>query len=570
MKNKSKLIGYLIGGILFVIFIAGVSYAMYRKTLYNVDVDAIAKNLDEYIIYSKGVNISSGTLMPVSNYTGGTSATVTFYKKDNTYDIYGHIYLDINSITVPLSRELRYTVIDNSTSNIISEGSFYTYMSGDSILTAYNIPLSTSVSTYTIYIWLDEELYDLETASSSFDIDIRCYATMNTIDNDATINVNVPSVNTAANFVNYLYDSHSKSTATLNTITYNLAPSVGLMNDRLGGTTNSLDGGDIRYYGVNPNNYVWLGDTYTSQFSSNRLDGYYKTWRVDNKKLWRIIGVFDGRLKLVSDAPISTTELSWDTSPNSTGGNGGYGINQWGESTYSDTGNVYKGADLMRLLNPGFEDNEDLNSSNTLITVNNSLYWNKGTGTVYTSLKNGTTSNVSFVNTGLSASERDMIDTATWYFGLYNYRYGDYADVHYASERQDNLLAKTCTGGTYCNDTVVRTPTWNGKVGLMYASDIGYANDLSLCTVKLNGNCTKKYTWISSGYTISLCTGGSVTTNNANSVFWASSTSANTSNLTYYFVGGSRAVYPSIYLKPNVVITEGNGTEDNPYVLSLG
>ena len=198
MKKKAKLIGYIVGIVLFIVMIAGVSYAMYRKSLYNFNISGEIKNLDEYVIYSKGVNISSGTLNPVSSYSNGTSATITFYKNSNTpYDIYGHIYLDINSMTMSLSRELKYTVLDNSTSNIISEGSFNKFTSGSSLLTACNIPLNTTETTYTVYVWLDEELYDSSTANSSFDIDIRCYATMNTIQN--------PGVNPITDYQYTLY-----------------------------------------------------------------------------------------------------------------------------------------------------------------------------------------------------------------------------------------------------------------------------------------------------------------------------------------------------------------------------
>lgn len=53
-----------------------------------------------------------------------------------------------------------------------------------------------------------------------------------------------------------LYNSSSKTVVTNNDIEYNQAPEVSLMNDRLGGTTSSLDGGNIRYYGESPNNYI--------------------------------------------------------------------------------------------------------------------------------------------------------------------------------------------------------------------------------------------------------------------------------------------------------------------------
>ena len=64
-------------------------------------------------------------------------------------------------------------------------------------------------------------------------------------------------------YISNLYTNANKTTVTNNGITYNYATSVSLMNDRLGGTTTSLDGGNIRYYGANPNNYIDIGDVYT-------------------------------------------------------------------------------------------------------------------------------------------------------------------------------------------------------------------------------------------------------------------------------------------------------------------
>jgi hypothetical protein len=187
---------------------------------------------------------------------------------------------------------------------------------------------------------------------------------------------------TAAEYIKFLYDNANKTSATVNSITYNLAPSVNLMNDRHASMSIDINGGDIRFYGANPNNYVWLGDTYTSTYTfiSN---GSSITRNVGDKKLWRIIGVFDGRLKLISNDPISSNGLAWDSSAYTI--NAGHGINQWGETTYSETGDVYEGADLMRRLNPGYENNQGLEKNGNTVTVNNSLDWNKGTGTVYVS-----------------------------------------------------------------------------------------------------------------------------------------------------------------------------------------
>ncbi len=183
MKKKIKLFGYIIGVILFIITIAGFTYAMYRYVLFaDLNINATVKGLDKYIEYTKGININGSTLNPGTSYTSGSAATVSFYKKNNTYDIYGHIYLDIVSINSDLasSGALKYAVLDNN-DTLVAEGSISNVSNGDSVLAASNISLVTSPSSYTVYVWLDEELYDTSFSSSSFNINIRCYATMEEI-----------------------------------------------------------------------------------------------------------------------------------------------------------------------------------------------------------------------------------------------------------------------------------------------------------------------------------------------------------------------------------------------------
>ena len=183
MKKKTKLIGYIIGVLFFIVTIAGVTYAMYRYVLFaDLNINATTKGLDKYIEYTKGVNINGSTLNPGTSYTSGSGATVSFYKKNDTYDIYGHIYFDIVSINSSLasSGALKYVIIDNN-DNLVGEGSISNVSNGDSLLAVSNISLVTSPSSYTVYVWLDEELYDSSFASSTFNINIRCYATMEEI-----------------------------------------------------------------------------------------------------------------------------------------------------------------------------------------------------------------------------------------------------------------------------------------------------------------------------------------------------------------------------------------------------
>ena len=265
-----------------------------------------------------------------------------------------------------------------------------------------------------------------------------------------------------------------------------------------------------------------------------------------NNETWRIIGIFptdDGtgkyeeRIKIVREESIG--DYSWDTSPDSI--NPGSGINQWGES------GDYEGADLMRLLNPGYEGE----------SVNNSLYWNRGSGTCYNYYDNETTT-CDFSSTGLTENAKEMIEDAVWYTSASN-RYTT-ASESYAEER-----ASTTTDFS-SEDGVTRTTNWTGKAGLMYPSDYGYASsgcrngeqtlndyDNETCT-STNWLYNSDYQWLLSPfsginyYVRYVHSPGYVTTNQA---------------VTAY---GAR---PVIYLSSSVKITGGDGTLSSPYELEI-
>lgn len=146
----------------------------------DLTVDTSTKGLDYYINYAKGTDIPSGTINPSSTYEGGNSVSVTLYKKDNTYDIYGNIYLDITTIGDNLknSDALKYTVVDNN-KNVISSGSLKGTTSSSSLLIAKNITLTTTLATYSIYLWLDENnVNDYSVSGETIKASIRCTATM--------------------------------------------------------------------------------------------------------------------------------------------------------------------------------------------------------------------------------------------------------------------------------------------------------------------------------------------------------------------------------------------------------
>ena len=568
MKDKKvnkKLLLIIFGIILFIALGSTVAYFVWSSTGVDKDVSLSVTSVDPTNSVCQKISDNNPKLIPVSNKNNGR---VVRLNAKQTLSEYAYITwtLTISSINKPGTegnglkhQTFRYEMVNSTTGKSYGTGNFEGVEEGDTITFSNNTENLAYNKNYTfiLYLWIDGELArnPLDMTDQTYSFNLVCDITgegTNKVQNRAQ---------TAAEYITNLYTSAPKSTATNNEITYNLAPAVNLMNDRKGGTTKDLDGGDIRYYGGNPNNYVWLGDTFTTDYTYTS-NGESLTRTAGSKKLWRIIGVFDGRLKLITADPIYNGGLSWDTSANETGGNNGSGINEWGPS------GSYEGADLMRLLNEGYPG------------INGSLYWNKSTGTVYTRSNNATTADVSFANTGLSSSEKNLIDSVTWYLGAYNGN-GSYVNIQYDAERQSSTLGKICSSGNYCNDEVTRTAMWNGKVGLMYPSDYGYAVDLSLCTKKIgytnypedgtgfsdDTNC-KTNNWLyNSSY------GQWTISPHANSSYAFSVFNVNSGG----YLNGSDAhngnrVVPAVYLKPEVLIDTSNGkngSENSPYTLYL-
>lgn len=187
MDNQNKGKKFMIISIcILILSIAGSSYAYYENVLFDdtngINVNTSTKGLDYYIEYTKNTNnITNGTLNPSTDHTGGNSVSVTFYKNSNTYDIYGHIYMDVSQIgdRIRNSSAVKYEVYESGNSIPISSGTLQNVTSGSSILLKSNISLTTTLTTYTIYLWLDDALiedYDME--GEVIEATIRCEATM--------------------------------------------------------------------------------------------------------------------------------------------------------------------------------------------------------------------------------------------------------------------------------------------------------------------------------------------------------------------------------------------------------
>ena len=504
--------------VLVITIIVSGTYALYKAQLSkNIGVNTTTHGLAYYINYVKGTDITAATLNPSTSYEGGVSSDIEFWKKDDSYDIYGKIELTVNTIGTNLSNSpaLKYAVVNNG--NVLKEGSLKGTTSGSKVTILKNLYLEQTKQIYTVYVWLDnsEELGNISNESLSISVD--CTASLQ-------------KEPTAADTIISLYTSAAKVTATNNSITYNTAPSVSLMNDRLGGTTTDLDGGNIRYYGANPNNYIYFNcSDYSNQTSSTC-------------ETWRIIGVFDGKLKLIKGSQIGT--YSWDNKNISTGAEDDRGKNDWTT------------ARLMKLLNPDdyyINDNNDKDSEGNYLGY--SLYYNSASGMCFTD-EGVNYSACDFTSTGIKNDEtRNMIAETTYNLGGWNDT-GVYPNEIYEYERGTTVY----TGRP--------TTTWTGKIALAYPSDYGYAADLNQCKQTLanydNSTCTSN-NWMKAIITDNGSNHGWLLTPDSSYsyVAWYSH-----GNVGEYFTGAARGAVPVLSLSSKLGIESGDGSSSNPYKLS--
>ena len=346
----------------------------------------------------------------------------------------------------------------------------------------------------------------------------KCIGTNDNLNCTKTESLKLPA--NAVQYIEYLYSNEETRT------------SNGLKKD-------NTEDENIRYYGSDPNNYVRF-----------------------NNELWRIIGVFENNVKLVRSESLGN--LSWDSSESSV--NDGWGVNQWGESTHED-GSYYEGADLQVYLNKMY-------------------YGGDTTITCYGGINNKTTTCPT--NT-LDNTAKSLIDNHTWNTGapndskLYDSTPGLYDTVPFYKAERGKETGKICNGRDYCNDTVTRKTEWTGYIGLPYVTDWAYASGENICETNMNEGyfvgasspdeafanaVCKNNNWMNYGSTYNDTTwfmSPRAYHDSASHVWFVYGAGA----AEYDIAASSSAVVPSIYLKSNVLIESGTGTNTDPYTLKL-
>ena len=263
-----------------------------------------------------------------------------------------------------------------------------------------------------------------------------------------------------------------------------------------------------RYAGANPNNYVCFGSDEETCSAEN---------------LYRIIGVFDGKVKLIKSDYTTSAMLGTD-------GRDYYG-------TYSNSTTNYKGSmDTSTIA--GYR-------------------WNYDTSVSGSGSNNWTTSEFNTINLNtnywnyLGSTWQNLIATTTWYLGGMT-SYNNTAKAFYDGERNN--------AGYGSNPT-----TYTDEIGLMYPSDYGYAASPDALVTNLgsyNSLTIKANNWLYMGLIEWTITPNS---SSSNSVFYVSSNGYLSSS------GASSgcAARPVFYLKSNVALQGGSGTSSDPYRLAV-
>lgn len=398
IHSKYLLISLIVLLILLVMATGTYAWFTWRSTNNTSLTMNIGKLTD--VTFNSGNDISTSTLAPVYNYTDGEKTTFRINNKDTTgASLDYNIKLNITSIASELkSSDLKYVLLKDNT--IVKEGSFSTMVVGAN--TIYSNSISSSGTTnFTFYLY---------------------------IDGNSENNLNMMNKSLVGSIV---VEAQEKQFETFSTVIENLMADgeketvTGKGTDYEYNTTNSImfdNFENYRYYGANPNNYVYFNcDDYSNQSSSTC-------------EVWRIIGVFNNgilthQIKIIRNESIGT-----------------YQTTEVGDEEIG----AFTDSDLSFTLNNEAGSKEATYWSRTLGNCN--LNINYKCDFAKTGLKNTTT--------------RDLISNVSWF--IPNSIEGDL----YPNELYQGEIDGSTTAGE--------------MISIMYKSDYGYATDIRKCNIQVN------------------------------------------------------------------------------------
>lgn len=398
IQSKSLLITLIILLIILVIATGTYAWLTWKSTNNTSLTMTIGKMAD--VTFTSGNDISINTLAPVFNYTDGEKTTFSINNRDTTgASLDYNIKLNITSIASELkSSDLKYVLLKDNT--IVKEGNFSTMVVGTN--TIYSNSISSSGTTnFIFYLYID--------GNSENNLNMMNKSLVGNI----VVEAQEKQFETFSTVIENLMSDGEYETITNNGVDYQYNTVNSLMDDNYG---------NIRYYGANPNNYVYFNcDDYSNQSSSTC-------------EVWRIIGLFNDQIepsliKIVRNDSIGN--FPWDPYNN---------FNGWTDAT-------------MRFI---------LNNYSMEGVQGTGLYWNRGSG----GCLNGDSGTCDFTTTGLkNDATKNAIYNAKWQVSAFS------ETLFYSNEAYENEMGL----GTEVED----------YIGLISTSDYGFAADFRTCSSQI-------------------------------------------------------------------------------------
>lgn len=398
IHSKYLLISLIVLLILLVMATGTYAWFTWRSTNNTSLTMNIGKLTD--VTFNSGNDISTSTLAPVYNYTDGEKTTFRINNKDTTgASLDYNIKLNITSIASELkSSDLKYVLLKDNT--IVKEGNFSTIITGTNTIYSDSISSSGTIN-FTFYLYID--------GNSENNLNMINKSLVGNI----TVEAQEKQFETFSTVIENLMADGEYETVTNNGVDYQYNTVNSLMDDNYG---------NIRYYGANPNNYVYFNcDDYSNQSSSTC-------------EVWRIIGVFNNgilthQIKIIRNESIGTYQTN-------------------------EVGNEEIGA---------FTDSYLSYTLNNEAGSKEATYWSRTIGTCNLNINY----KCDFSKTGLkNTTTRDLISNVSWF--IPNSIEGDL----YPNELYQGEIDGSTTAGE--------------MISIMYKSDYGYATDIRKCNIQVN------------------------------------------------------------------------------------
>lgn len=569
------------------LIIAIVMFILVGSTMAYFGWSSSAENKDQLV----DVTVAGGTgscdklsdnnklLYPTSTREKGRILKVTTKQQmaTNAFVTWNLVVNSINETTLTTSglkhKSFKYELVNDTTGVSYGTGSFENVTNGTTITLSTDKETLDYNKEYTfiLYLWIDGTIGNnpLDMTNQPYNFDLNCNIT-------GTSTKIVPTDETAATYITDLYNNAPKTTVISNDITYNTAPSVRLMNDRLGGTTSDLNGGNIRFYGITSNSeqkaYAWNSYNTAMIFYQISQNLFISNQAISSKE--NCITT----LSQATNCTSSYASLGFSSVAECETGLPNI-ISQItnGETTSVDGVKQYLCSREVSSTEPG--------NVNNYIYFNCNNYSNPSSSTceiwriigVFDGklkiIRNSTIGELAWDSNGIAAwstSTLQKILNENYYNGNeLNFKIKNETTRNMITSVKWNIGTYSSSGNIFSNAAYSSeiTKTWSGKIALPTVSDYLYSNDFLSSApedIYIDMSCQKNNNWLSQKV----------------DNFWFLNIGSYSDSATYPWIL-SRYIYyqnnanntfgilPTLYLKPELKINSGDGSESNPYTLKV-